>query len=221
MSESPFPPGMRMLRLRLGNAVRRLVRAALVSLAIPLVALFISLFTGGLGDRWLVIIFLLMIVSFWTLAIFPRTRAPDSADLRNTPLRQLPARTLLWLEANRPLLPPPGRAMLGRIESGLNQLSPQLATLDERHPAALEVRKLIDEHLPALVESYTRIPARLRNQPHAGATPETQLVDGLAIIAREIDMMTGEIARGELDALATRGRYLETRYIDTGQNNKD
>lgn len=204
-----------MLRLRVRNAVRRLVRASIVAFAIPLVALVASLFMGGLDERWLVITFLLMVISFCTLAIFPRTVIPDVVDLRKTPLPQLADKGGLWLEANRPLLPPRSRAIADRLTAGLDQLSPQLTRLDARHPAAHEVRKLIDEHLPALVESYVRIPAPLRDRPHAGSTPEAQLNEGLTVLAREIETMSGEIARGELDALATRGRYLETRYIDT------
>lgn len=210
---SPLP-GVKIALLRLRNAVRRLVRASVVSFAILVGALVVSLFTGGIGDRWLVVTFLLMLVSFVTLSIFPRTRVPGVAELRKTPLRQLAGQSVLWLEAKRPMLPAPARTLAGRIGADLDQLSPHLARLDERHPAAHEVRKLIDEHLPALVESYTRIPPPLRARPHAGSTPEAQLVDGLAVIAREIETMTGEIARGELDALATRGRYLEMRYVD-------
>lgn len=210
-----------MLRLRLRNAVRRLVRATLASFAILFGALIISLYADGISDRGLIITFLLMMVSFFTLAIFPRTRTPGISDLRKTPLRQLAGKTILWLDAARPRLPLRARAILGRIGTGLDQLSPQLARLDEKHPAAHEVRKLIDEHLPALVESYTRIPPTLRDRPHAGSTPEAQLVDGLTVIAGEIETMTGEIARGELDALATRGRYLEMRYIETGHGKDD
>jgi hypothetical protein len=34
----------------------------------------------------------------------------------------------------------------------------------------------------------------------------------LKTIDREIETMTGQISRGELDKLAVRGRYLEMRY---------
>ncbi len=71
-------------------------------------------------------------------------------------------------------------------------------------------------HLPGLIESYTRIPESLRKAPDGGATPEQQLLDGLGVIATEIGTMTTQIARGELDALATRGRYLETKYVSDG-----
>jgi hypothetical protein len=44
------------------------------------------------------------------------------------------------------------------------------------------------------------------------------LVDGLKVIDREIETMTGQIARGELDKLATTGRYLELKYDQPREN---
>lgn len=68
------------------------------------------------------------------------------------------------------------------------------------------------EHLPELINGYKKIPDSLKHKEHAGKTPAQQLVDGLKTIDREIETMTGQISRGELDKLAVRGRYLEMRY---------
>ena len=87
-----------------------------------------------------------------------------------------------------------------------------MSNLDDNDPAAREVRKLVGEHLPELINGYKRIPDALKRKEHGGKTPEQQLVDGLKVIDREIETMTGQISRGELDKLATRGRYLEIRY---------
>jgi triosephosphate isomerase len=51
-----------------------------------------------------------------------------------------------------------------------------------------------------------------RKQEQTIAVVRSQLVDGLKTIDREIETMTGQISRGELDKLAVRGRYLEMRY---------
>jgi hypothetical protein len=90
--------------------------------------------------------------------------------------------------------------------------------LDENNPASREVRKLVGEHLPELINGYKRIPESLRRQDNAGKTPEQQLIDGLQRIDREIETMTGQIARGELDKLATRERFLEIRYDGAGES---
>ena len=100
----------------------------------------------------------------------------------------------------------------------LDQLAPQLQTLDDNDPAAREVRKLVGEHLPELINGYKRIPDSLKRKEHGGKTPEQQLVDGLKLIDREIETMTGQISRGELDKLAVRGRYLELKYDTEAAN---
>jgi hypothetical protein len=74
------------------------------------------------------------------------------------------------------------------------------------------LRKLLGDHVPSLINSYTSIPAALTHQPHAGSTPAAQLHAGLETIAREVESIGNAVASGELDALAIRGRYLDTRY---------
>jgi hypothetical protein len=110
------------------------------------------------------------------------------------------------------MLPAPAISIVQDIGVRLDQLAPQLQTLNENDPASREVRKLVGEHLPELINGYKRIPETLRRQDNAGKTPEQQLIDGLTRIDREIETMTGQIARGELDKLATRERFLEIRY---------
>jgi hypothetical protein len=76
------------------------------------------------------------------------------------------------------------------------------------------VRKLIGEQLPELVKGYQRVPEPLRTLERNGLTPDQQLAQGLQLIDDEIAEMTAHIAQGDLDALATRGRYLQIRYAD-------
>jgi hypothetical protein len=205
--------GERSRRMKRRHRLRRLVRAVIAASVVWIGALVAGFVMNGLGIGGLIVTFFVMAVVFALFLAFPRMRAPAAADIAGSDLKALAGRTELFLETQRPLLPPPAQGLLDRIGLELDQLSPQLATLSEREPAGDEARRLLGEHLPGLIESYTRIPAALRAQPNAGATPEQQLVSGLDVIAGEIGAMTGQIARGELDALATRGRYLETKYI--------
>ena len=55
-------------------------------------------------------------------------------------------------------------------------------------------------------------PRALRGVERNGKTPDQQLVDGLKVIGGQIDEMAGQLAQGDLDALSTRGRYLEIKY---------
>jgi hypothetical protein len=53
----------------------------------------------------------------------------------------------------------------------------------------------------------------LRKEERNGSTPDAQLQDGLKVISKEIDTVTRQLANGELDKLAVRGRFLEMKYI--------
>jgi hypothetical protein len=143
---------------------------------------------------------------------YPDMPMPTTESLRTTDLATLAGKTEIWLEAQRPALPPPAVVIMQDIGIRLDQLAPQLSNLGDNDPAAREVRKLVGEHLPELINGYKRIPDTLKRKEHGGKTPEQQLVDGLKVIDREIETMTGQISRGEMDKLATRGRYLEIRY---------
>ena len=157
---------------------------------------------------------LLGVIVFIVLSIYPATPRPKADQLSSVELAELAGSTELWLEARRRSLPSAAIDAIDMIGVRLEQLAPQLVTLDENGPAAREVRKLLSEHLPGLVDSYTRIPPALRGKEHAGSTPSEQLVDGLCVIAEEIEAMSHDLSRNDLDALATRGRFLEAKYID-------
>src|SRR3569623_1641124 len=79
-------------------------------------------------------------------------------------------------------------------------------------PAAADIRMLVGEQRPEFVKGYEAVPKGLRGVERNGKTPDQQLVDGLGLIGREIDEMAAQLAQGDLDALSTRGRYLEIKY---------
>ncbi|MCJ2185015.1 hypothetical protein MTR62_20340 [Novosphingobium sp. 1949] len=195
--------------------LRRLRRAVLALAGIFIAALVTALIMGGLSFATTVLVTLLGFVVFGVLAIYPSSPRPRRGDLDEASLAELAGSTEIWLEAKRRSLPAAAIDAIDMIGVRLEQLSPQLALVEESGPAAREVRKLLSEHLPALVESYTRIPATLRNTPGAGGTsPSDQLVDGLCVISDEIETMSVSLSQGDVDALATRNRFLESKYVD-------
>ena len=94
----------------------------------------------------------------------------------------------------------------------LDALGTQLDGLDERAPAAVEVRKLVGEHLPDLVSTYTSIPRHLRGQDQGGRSPDQHLTDSLGKISTEIESVTRQLASGAIDNLAIKTRYLDYKY---------
>lgn len=149
------------------------------------------------------------------LSIVRLDAAPVPATkLAQTPLTALPAATERWLEGQRPALPAPAITLADAIGAKLDLLTPQLATLDAGSAQAQELRSLIGEQLPGLVDGYARVPRSLRQVERAGTTPDAQVIEGLKVIDRELAEMSQQLASGDMDALATRGRFLESKYRD-------
>ena len=74
------------------------------------------------------------------------------------------------------------------------------------------MRKLVGEHLPELVSTYTSIPRHLRGEVSGGRTPDQQLAESLSKISTEIDSVTRQLAAGAIDNLAIKTRYLDYKY---------
>lgn len=206
------PIGTKSQALRRAHFWGKLSKATMAVGAVLIGAGIIGGIIGGIGFWGVMITALLVATAAYVLMRFPQMPMPTTESLKLTDLGTLAGKTEIWLEAQRPALPAPAVTLMQDIGVRLDQLAPQLQTLDDNDPAAREVRKLVGEHLPELINGYKRIPESLRNKKHAGKTPAQQLVDGLKTIDREIETMTGQISRGELDKLAVRGRYLEIRY---------
>jgi hypothetical protein len=191
---------------------RRLMRAAIAMLAVALGAALFGLFIAPLGIEGLLLSFVAMAVAAGVMLLWPGAPEPTAATLPQTDLAALPLRTEEWLERQRPALPAPAARLVDGIGLRLEALAPQLQGLDPREPAAVEVRKLIGEELPELIDGYRRVPEALRRETRNGMSPDRQLVEGLGVVDSELKRMTEQIASGDLNRLATQGRYLELKY---------
>jgi len=203
-------------RRRQGTALaKRLALVAGADFAIVVAAILVGWFVPlGMGGALLVGALLIVVTLFLLFATL--TPAVRAEQLPAVPLKLLPSRTGEWLDTQRKLLPAPAQTLIDGIGVRLDMLSPQLATLDEQQPAAAELRKLIGEQLPDLLRDYAKVPAALRSVARNGKSPDAQLADGLRLIDEEIGEMSEHIAQGDLDSLATRGRFLEIKYRDEG-----
>ncbi len=198
---------------REAEILARLGRIAAADAVIILAAIVIGMFMP-LGMFGALAVMALLTLATFVFASLPVSSAPRVEQLVQVPLKALPATTERWLETQRLALPAPARTLVDSIGVKLETLAPQLARLDEASPAANEVRKLIGEQLPELVNGYGRVPEPLRTVPRNGMTPDQQLAKGLQVIDEEIAEMTAQLAQGDLDALATRGNFLQIKYKD-------
>ena len=175
---------------------------------VPLFALFIQ----PLGIGGILLAAMAFAGSILAALLWPAGNIVAPEALPQTALARLPLSTEAWLASQRRALPAPAQRLADGIGVRLEQLSPQLANLSEKEPAALEVRRLIADELPELVSGYQRVPAHLRREGLNGMSPDKQLIDGLAVVDSELARMSEQLASGDLTKLATQGRYLELKY---------
>jgi hypothetical protein len=196
---------------RNASILRRLGRISAAAFAIILGAMVVGWF-APLGANGVMIVLGLLLVATLAFALLPGERAVSTQKLAETELTALPLKTEIWLEAQRKALPAPAVTLVDSIGVKLEGLAPQLERLDPNEPAAVEIRKLLADHLPELVTGYRSIPETLRREQRNGRVPEQQLVEGLSVIDGEIARMSETLASGDLDKLATQNRFLELKY---------
>ncbi len=196
-------------RRALARTGRRLM-AAFVAVLVAAVAW--GLIVGPIGTTGVMALALVLVLAWFAILSLGRAPEPTPTALAATDLPLLPQRTEEWLERQRPALPAPAARLVDGIGLKLESLAPQLATLDPREPAAAEIRKLLCDELPELVNGYRRVPEQLRREARDGPSPDRQLLDGLTVVDAELTRMSGQLASGDLHKLATQGRYLELKY---------
>lgn len=126
-------------------------------------------------------------------------------------LEALPAKAEEWLLTKRLELPLTGAPLLDRILVALGDLYPHLGRIEPHSTLAWEVRRLLGNHLPRLIQAYLELPASAREaDPDYGR----RLIEGLDTIASEAVRLTKEVCRESLTSFETQGRFIETRYRD-------
>ena len=203
--------------LKQKNLLKRIKLIGISLLGIVLAAMVAGLVLDGIGFTGVMIAFLAVVAATFLFSNFPKVRVPRRSDLNTGDVRHMVARTELWLEHQRPALPPPAVTLVDQIGLQLDALGMQLEHVEPLHPAAVETRKLVGETLPGMIDAYRKIPAHLRHEERAGGTPDDQLTESLGKISQEIDHVTRQLADGALDDLAIRTRYLDYRYGAEGE----
>ncbi|PLK24458.1 hypothetical protein [Novosphingobium sp. TH158] len=204
--------GRQSARLKRGHLAKKIGRILLAVGGIWLASSLLSLFITPIGLLGLVGTVLLSFIAVGVLATFPKMQPPTIDTLAKGDVKTMVGRTEMWLERQRPALPPPAVKLVNHIGLQLDGLGAQLKDIDPLHPAVGEVRKLVGEHLPQVVEGYRRIPEHLRYEDRAGTNPNKQFMESLGLISNEIDSVTRQLATGAIDDLAIKTRYLDYKY---------
>lgn len=199
-------------RMKLRHLGKKILYFFMTVLAILATAGIAGGILGGIGFGGVMLTLLALVVALFVFANFPKLKVPDRADLNTGDVKQLVGRTELWLEHQRRALPPPAARLVNGIGVQLDELQAQLVEVDQKHPTAAQIRKLVGEDLPEMIEGFLRIPEKMRYEEKGGTTAARQLEAGLNLIGNELDSITRQLAQGSLDDLAIRGRYLEYKY---------
>jgi hypothetical protein len=198
--------------LKLKSLLKRVRNIALAVVAIWIGAGIFSAVVGPLLFWGFMAMLVATAVAVGVFAQFPKVKVPQRAELTQGNPKQMVARTELWLEAQRPALPPPAQSLVDQLGVQLDALGLQLKGLGDDEPAMAEVRELVGEYIPETIDNYRKIPAHLRSEEYAGKTADERLVESLGKLSGEVDRVTRRLAEGALDDLAIKSRYLEYRY---------
>jgi hypothetical protein len=146
------------------------------------------------------------------LAFMPGEQAAKapSADLPNG---QMVQRFDSYLYRTRAALPAPARTEIDAISARLPALKETLQRVETLDPKAQDARRLMSIHLPGLIDRYLYVPAEFRRQEDAeGVSVDQRLVEGLSAARTALDEIAQDLAKTDLDAFQTQGRFIKTRY---------
>ena len=147
------------------------------------------------------------------LAFMPsaeRSAAAPPADLPNGEMVQ---RFDSYLYRSRAMLPAPAQAEIDTLSSVLPSLKQTLERVDTFDPSAQDARRLMSLHLPGLIDRYMHVPTAYRGEPDGeGKSADERLVEALAASRSALADVSEKLARADLAALETQGRFIESRY---------
>ena len=112
-------------------------------------------------------------------------------------------------------LPAPAQAEIDRIGNALTPLRVSLARLGDTVPEAQDARRLLSIHLPGLIDRYLHVPAAYRTEADGeGKTVDQRLTEALAAGREALTDISDSLARGDVAAFETQGRFIQSRYKD-------
>ena len=133
-----------------------------------------------------------------------------SADLPNGPMVE---RFDSYLYRARGALPAPAQTEIDAISRVLPSLKQTLGRIETLDPAAQDARRLMSIHLPGLIDRYLRVPTAYRSEKDGeDKTVDQRLVEGLAAGRSALAEVSEQLARADVAALETQGRFIQSRY---------
>ncbi len=147
------------------------------------------------------------------LAFMPTRPQGAAAPTTDLPNGQMVQRFDSYLYRQRAALPAPARAEVDALSAVLPSLKQTLERVDALDPNAQDARRLMSLHLPGLIDRYLNVPGNYRNQRDGeDVSVDERLVEGLAAGRAALAEITDNLARSDVAALETQGRFIKSRY---------
>jgi hypothetical protein len=189
----------------------------LATVAMALVGLFLAtigfgLVIGPIGLGGLALVVCLAIAAVAVISIFGREKPiVDYKD--DMPNQAVVQRLDSLLVRKRAALTAPAARRIDAIIQQLPLLESRLGQTEMLDPLAQDARRLMGKHLPELIERYERVPAAYRGERDGeGLTVDERLVQGLDAAKTALDDLGRKLAREDMAAFETQGRFIESRY---------
>ena len=197
------------LNADLGRRLKRIgIGIGLVSIAAILVGLITPIGMFGFLAAVGLAIGIAAMVAF--LPSPARTAAAPATDLPNGMMVQ---RFDSYIYRSRAALPAPAQSELDAISAALPSLRQTLERIDALDPNAQDARRLMSVHLPGLIDRYRQVPSAFRNERDGdGVSVDERLVEGLAAGRAALGEISEKLARADMNAFETQGRFIQSRY---------
>ncbi|MGE5063950.1 MAG: hypothetical protein ACM3IG_07795 [Myxococcales bacterium] len=147
------------------------------------------------------------------LAFTPSKELGAAAPPTDLPNGDMVQRFDSYLYRTRRALPAPAQAQIDAISSLLPSLKQTLERVETLDPDAQDARRLMSIHLPGLIDHYLHVPAAYRSERDGeDKTVDERLVEGLAAARNALGEVSQKLARADMAAFETQGRFIQSRY---------
>jgi hypothetical protein len=212
--------GPRQVRRSARSVARRITNIGMAIAALIVATIGFGLIVGpiGLTGLFAIAIATLFILIFFSVWPGEKPERPFTESMAN---RDVVSRLDTYLGRRRTALPAPAARKVDAISAQLPLLESRLGEVDALDPLAQDARRLMGKHLPDLIDHYQRVPVAYRGErDSAGLTVDERLVAGLDAAKEALDDIGARLAKDDLAAFETQGRFIESRYKD-GSGFKD
>jgi hypothetical protein len=189
-------------------------RIGMALLAISIVTIIIGLITPiGMFGFLAAVGLAIGVAALLVVSSKRQIEAPNvSPDLPNG---QMVQRFDSYLFRTRRALPAPAQNEVDQLSAMLPPLRQTLERVGDGDPNAQDARRLMSTHLPGLIDRYLHVPQAYRGERDGeDVSVDERLVEALAAGRVALTEISEKLARADMAAFETQGRFIQSRYKD-------